>query len=214
MQSTFMKENIEYLKDLRDVKQLMERSSKFISLSGLSGVMAGLYALVCAYLVYQNMYQEIDYGGSGQRILVDSSENRQMMFIYGLSTLVLAFATGFYLTLKKAKRNQQKVFGKPAFQLFYSLLTPLVVGGLVCLILISKGEILYIAPLTLIFYGLALINASQFTYSDIKGLGFVQCILGIISLYFIGYGLVFWSLGFGVSHIIYGVIMYRKYDKQ
>ena len=77
----------------------------------------------------------------------------------------------------------------------------------------AEGEILYIAPMTLVFYGLALINASHFTYTDIKGLGFVQCLLGIISLYFIGYGLFFWSLGFGVTHIIYGVIMYRKYDK-
>lgn len=209
-----MKENIEYLKDLRDVKQLMERSSKFISLSGLSGVMAGLYALICAYLVYTNLYQEANYGEESLKVLIDSPENRQMMFIYGLSTLILAFATGFYLTLKKAKKHKQKVFGKPAFQLFYSLLIPLFVGGLVCLILLSKGEILYIAPLTLTFYGLALINASQYTYSDIKGLGYVQCLLGIISLYFIGYGLLFWSLGFGISHIIYGVIMYRKYDKQ
>jgi len=209
-----MKENLEYLKDLRDVKQLMEKSSKFISLSGLSGVMAGIYALICAYFVYSNIYLETLVEGEDLRVLIDSPKNRWMMFVYGLATLILAFGTGIYLTLKKARKKQQKVFSKAAYQLFFNLLIPLIVGGIACLILIGKGEILYIAPLTLVFYGLALINASQFTFNDIRGLGFVQCVLGLISLYYIGYGLLFWSLGFGVSHIIYGIIMYNKYDKQ
>lgn len=209
-----MKENIEYLKDLRDVKQLMERSSKFISLSGLSGVMAGIYALICAYLVYTHIYRQELIDGENLKILIDSPENRVKMFVYGVITLLFAFDTGIYLTIKKARKHQHKIFSKAAYQLFFNLLIPLIVGGIVCIILIIRGEILYIAPLTLVFYGLALINASPYTFNDIKGLGFVQCVLGLISLYFIAYGLIFWSLGFGISHIIYGLIMYRKYDKK
>lgn len=214
MQSTFMKENIEYLKDLRDVKHLMEKSSKFISLSGLSGIMAGTYALICAGLVYLNIYESRAFGGESFRLLIDTPENRFKMFAYGAVTLILAVGTGFYLTLRKARKKNLKVFNKSAYQLFYSLLTPLFVGGIACLIMISRGEILYIAPLTLVFYGLALINASAYTFNDIKGLGYIQCLLGISSLYFLGYGLIFWSIGFGVCHIIYGLIMYRKYDTQ
>ncbi|MGB3465720.1 MAG: hypothetical protein WBA74_10635, partial [Cyclobacteriaceae bacterium] len=207
-----MKENIDYLKDLRDVKQLMEKSSKFISLSGLSGVMAGFYALLCAGVVYFDIYETKSFGGETFRLLIDTPDNRFKMFLYGSITLILAVGTGFYLTMQKAKKKNVKVFNKAAYQLFYSLLTPLFVGGIICLIMINRGEVLYIAPMTLVFYGLALINASAYTFNDIKGLGYIQCLLGIVSAYFIGYGILFWGLGFGVCHIAYGMIMYRKYD--
>ena len=208
-----MKENVEYLKDLRDVRLLMERSSKFLSLSGVSGIMAGLYALICAYMVYADLFHSVHMGRGELPMLLDTFETRISLLGYGSVTLVLALATGIILTLRKARKKQQKVFSKPAFQLFFSLLIPLVIGGIACLIMILKGELLFVGSLTLIFYGLSLINASVYTYSDIKGLGLVQCFLGLLSLYFTGYSLLFWALGFGVAHIIYGVIMHFKYDK-
>jgi len=208
-----MKENIEYLKDLRDVKHLMERSTKFISLSGLSGVMAGLYALICAYLVYKNLYVYEDYSIS-YKILKDEFSIRIMLVTYGSITIFLALTTGFFLSWRKAKKENQNMFGKVAFQLLYNLAIPLVIGGLTCLLVLYHGGIGYIGSLTLIFYGLALINASQFTYTDIKGLGLLECFIGLLSLYFIGYSLLFWALGFGVAHIVYGVIMYWKYERK
>lgn len=214
-----MKENIEYLQDLRDVRKLMERSSKFISLSGVSGIMAGVYALICAYLVYTDILGQASLGSDYGN--VPGYADSDFVFIdglkllgYGTVTLILALGTGIFLTVRKARRKNQKVFSKPAFHLFYNLLIPLVIGGLVCLVLILKGQLDYVAPLTLIFYGLALINASNFTFNDIRGLGAIQCSLGLLSLHFSGYSLLFWALGFGVAHIFYGIIMYFKYDKK
>jgi hypothetical protein len=69
------------------------------------------------------------------------------------------------------------------------------------------------APACLVFYGLALIQGSANTFDEIRYLGFSEIILGLISASVPGYGLVFWAIGFGVLHIIYGVIMYNKYDK-
>ncbi len=208
-----MKENEDYLKDLKDIKNMMERSSKFISLSGLSGVLAGIYALICAYFVYSNVYLNKSLWSPTESNIQDTYDNRVLLLGFGVATLILAISTGFFLTIRKAKRNKQKVFGKVAFQLLYNLAIPLVIGGVACLLILPYGGIIFIGPLTLIFYGLALINASQYTFSDIKSLGLVQCIIGLVSLYFLGYSLHFWALGFGVVHIIYGIIMYRKYDR-
>jgi hypothetical protein len=65
----------------------------------------------------------------------------------------------------------------------------------------------------LIFYGLALINASKYTYNDIRYLGISELLIGLCSTLFLGYGLFFWAAGFGLAHIVYGALMYFKYDK-
>ena len=66
----------------------------------------------------------------------------------------------------------------------------------------------------LIFYGIALYNASKHTLSYVKYLGFTEIILGLISAMYPGDGFWFWVIGFGFMHIIYGSLMYFKYDKK
>ena len=90
---------------------------------------------------------------------------------------------------------------------------PLIAGGLLILILIAKGLIGLIAPFTLLFYGLAVYNASKYTYEEVKVLGLFQVGLGLISAYFVRYGLLCWALGFGVVHIIYGIYMNYRYER-
>ena len=90
---------------------------------------------------------------------------------------------------------------------------PLVAGGLLILILIAKGLIGLIAPVSLIFYGMALFNASRHTLEEVKVLGIIQIGLGLISSYFVEYGLLIWALGFGVVNIIYGIYMHYKYER-
>jgi hypothetical protein len=93
------------------------------------------------------------------------------------------------------------------------MLVPLVSGGILILVLIVKDLIGLIAPLMLLFYGLALYNASKFTIDEVKFLGMTQIGLGLIASYFTEYGLLFWSIGFGVVHIIYGIYMYFRYER-
>ena len=81
--------------------------------------------------------------------------------------------------------------------------------------LIFEKEIYaFVAPLTLVFYGLALVNASKYTLGYIRYFGITMIILGLASVWFLGYGLFFWTLGFGVCHIIYGALMHFKYDRK
>ena len=119
---------------------------------------------------------------------------------------------GIVFTYSKSKRIGEKIWTQQTKTLLLNLALPLAIGGLCCFVLFTKGLLILIPPFTLIFYGLSLINASKYTLNEIRSLGIFECILGIISLYFIGYGLLFWAIGFGVLHIIYGVIMKIKYN--
>lgn len=133
--------------------------------------------------------------------------------LLALSVLVLAIGTGIWLSHLKAKKHNYKMWDATAKRMIVNLAIPLVTGGIFVLIMFSKGLIGLIAPCTLIFYGLSLINASKYTYTDIRYLGFCEIVLGLLSSYYIGFGLLFWAIGFGLLHIVYGAVMYFKYEK-
>lgn len=186
----------------------MDRSSRFISLSGLSGVSAGIFALIGAYLAYQTVYYEqayVDY----RKAVIDLESILQLVAI-ALGVIALTFTFGVYFTTKKAKKNNQKLWDRSTKLLLISFLIPLATGGILCLMLLMKGYIGFVAPFTLIFYGLALVNASKYTLSQIKSLGILEIILGLIATHYIGYGLIFWAIGFGILHIIYGLLIQKQ----
>ena len=209
-------ENNEIQNDLASIRNLMERSSKFISLSGLSGVLAGVYALIGAALAYNLLYK------GNWRIYIVPAESGFSLFnnsivvqllLIAVVVLLLSVGTGVYLSYKKAKRNGQPLLGRVSRELLFNMNVPLLAGGGLMLILLYRGYFGIIAPASLIFYGLALIGASNFTFTDVKFLGLCEVILGLLAACFPGYGLVFWALGFGVLHIVYGSVMYFKYDR-
>jgi hypothetical protein len=211
--------------DLASIRSMMERSSKFISLSGLSGIMAGVYALVGAALAYNIIYEPSRYtfgyvpqGGNPylQRgiweELVFSPAILQLICI-ALGVLFAALVTGYALTSRKAKKHGQALWGKTSKALLFQMAMPLLTGGFLIIILISRGYLGIVAPACLAFYGLALVGASAYTFTDIRYLGICEIILAIMAAAFPGYGLLFWAIGFGVLHIIYGSLMHLKYDR-
>lgn len=200
------------LETLAEIKHLMERSSRFISLSGLSGVFAGIYALAGAFAAYQ--YLEASNLSSGGRAATYISNDDLIFFGTDAAiVLVLAIGTGILLTTRKAKKDGNSIFDATAKKLIVNLCIPLFTGGLFCLALVLHGPAFYIAPAMLIFYGLSLINASKYTLSDVRLLGIAEVALGVIAAFIIGYGLIFWAIGFGVLHIVYGTYMYYKYER-
>ena len=206
-----MNSNTDYLKDISEIKAMMQRSSKFISLSGLTGVLAGTYALAGAYMAYALLYQESEV--FSYRTVESGYHITTRLMAIGLGVLLLSILSGIWLTTRKARKNKLPVWDKQAKRLLINLFIPLAAGGILCLIFINKGYIGIVAPLTLIFYGLALVNASKFTYSEIRSLGLMEIALGLIASHWIGFGLLFWAVGFGVLHIVYGGWMYFKYEK-
>jgi hypothetical protein len=202
-------EKEKYIQDLRQIKEIMDRSSKFISLSGLSGVAAGIIALAGAWYAYRYIYTESDF--YRYQVVTISSESIASIIGLGALILILSVSAGIFFTAQKAKKANQKVWNAQAKRLLINLSIPLVTGGLLCLIFLSRGFIGIIAPLTLIFYGLALVNASKYTHEEIRSLGIIEIALGLMSAYFIGFGLLFWAIGFGLLHIVYGIIMHYRY---
>lgn len=205
-------EEKEIYTELNSIRNLMERSAKFISLSGLSGIMAGIYALIGAGLGYYIVYspssnlQYRDYYINEQEII-------WRLFYIALLVLLLSLTTGIWLTLRKASRKNQNVWNPASKNLLVSMAIPLLTGGFFILILLFRGYYGVIAPACLIFYGLSLVAASHYTYTDVKWLGILEILLGLFATLLPGYGIVFWTIGFGILHIVYGSIMHFKYDR-
>ncbi|ANH84037.1 hypothetical protein A8C56_17930 [Niabella ginsenosidivorans] len=196
--------------DLQHIRQMMERSSRFISLNGLSGVAAGIFALIGAVIAYWLFQQyEVDYF-SGNRYAY-SYELELRLLILAIVILILAVGSGILFTIQKSRKNGLKIWTGTTKILLVQLFVPLAAGGLFCLALFYHGMFGLMAPATLVFYGLALVNAASYTFSDIRYLGYCELFLGIVSSFIPGYGLIFWALGFGILHIIYGLLMYKKY---
>ena len=199
-----------YISDLEEIKDIMNRSSRFISLSGLSGISVGIIALIGAYIAHKNIYVNLghlDY----EKVILSNEELTQLLFI-AIGTLILAIGSGIYFTTRESKKRNQNIWDLQTKRFLINLSIPLITGGILCLILLLKGYIAFMAPLTLIFHGLALLNASKYTLKEIRSLGLLIIASGLIAMQFIGLGLLFWAIGFGVLHILYGIMMQWKYQ--
>jgi len=205
--------NQDYLKDIQDIKMIMSERTRFLSLSGMSGILSGTYALIGAYIAFRMVrsadsvaYRDLQSGFLSPIII-------KLIILAGI-ILILSLVTAYYFTLRKAKVRNENIWSPAAFKALKSFGVPLVTGGIFILLLIWRGEILLISPSTLIFYGIALYSASTYTHRDVATLGILEIVLGLLSMPFPGTGLYFWVIGFGVLHIIYGAIMHFKYDRQ
>lgn len=196
----------DYIQDITEIRSMMERSSKFLSLSGWAGILAGVYALAGAFTVYKA------FGFNPDSITYISSD-LQMVILSASIVLVLAIGTAVLFSQRKASQSGEKVWNAVSKQLISHVAVPLIAGGVLTLVLLLKGLIGLLAPLTLIFYGLALYNAGKFTFDAVKFFGLIQVGLGLIGCYFIEYGLVLWTFGFGVLHIVYGTYIHFRYER-
>lgn len=205
----FYMDKEKYIQDVKEIKDIMVRTTRFVSLSGLSGVATGLTALVGTFLVYQTVFKDQDYLVYNS-VELDSGKLRYLLF-FAVGTLILSIGTAIFFTSRKTKKQNQSGWNSQTRKLLFNLLIPLITGGVLCLILLFRGFLGMLAPLTLIFYGLALLNGSKYTLSEMKNLGLIQILIGLTAFQFIEYGLLFWALGFGVVQILYGIIVQIKY---
>ncbi len=205
-----------YLEDITEIKKMMNRSSRFISLSGLSGVLAGIYALIGAYFAKKTLVEHsaMDAAAYSQRNSMPLQDNLTLNLAFIASCVVIAaMLTGIILSIRKAKKSDESIWNKVSRRLVFHFFMPLFAGGIFCIALIQNGSSGLVASATLLFYGLACVNASKYTLGDVKYMGLAFIILSLVSTQFLGYGLYFWALGFGLFHIIYGGLMYFKYER-
>lgn len=212
-------EKTEDFKDLQEIKKLMERSSRFLSLSGLSGISAGIIALISSAIAFYMLdfghakYDEHFYPLQSMVDLGYKLDLIPKLFILALITFCCASASALYFSLRKAKKNKLALWDHTTKRLLIHLLIPMVTGGFFALILIYRNDVTLLASVTLIFYGLALVNGGKYTFGEIHYLGISEIILGLLAGIFTNFGLLFWAFGFGVLHIVYGLVMYYRYER-
>ncbi len=197
----------EYLKDITEIKDMMNKSSRFFSLSGLSGIMAGVYALIGAAIAYYL----VSISGRDYLILDGKIFNYILLDLFAVA--LLSIVTAILLSTRKAKKNNETLWNGASRRLLTAFLIPLITGGIYIAIKIYSNHYGLTGSLMLIFYGLALVNASKYTIGNVKYLGYIEIILGLICAVYPGYGFWFWVFGFGVMHIIYGSLIYLKHDR-
>ncbi|HZI01949.1 MAG TPA: hypothetical protein VEX63_12435 [Flavisolibacter sp.] len=211
----------EHLQSLQDIRQMMEKSSRFISLSGWSGVSAGICALIAAWIAHgriadyrwtSGLTEGLSRGTYDARRSYTALEKELLLLAAG--TFIVAGIVAFIFTWLRSRKTGVPVWGFTARRVMINVLIPMAAGGLVILRMMDIGYYGLIAPVSLIFYGLALINASKYTLPDIRYLGFAQLVLGSINLWLVGWGLYFWAIGFGVLHILYGFVMWWKNERK
>ncbi|MCB0525010.1 MAG: hypothetical protein R3A50_03335 [Saprospiraceae bacterium] len=199
------------LYDLSQIRAIMERSKKYLSLSPWAAIMAGVYAMLGAGIAYYKIY-------FAPVVLYDQIRQGDIkgpfigLLLLAISVLVLATGTALWFNYRKASKANEKLWSKAAIRLAINFAIPMLAGGIFVMVLFLRGYYSLLAPSTLLFYGLALLNAGNFTFTDIRNLGISEIIIGLLAVIFPGKGLFFWTIGFGVLHIIYGVLMYRKYE--
>ncbi len=209
-----MSDNNPHLDTLQDIKHMMERSSRFISLSGLSGIGAGICALGAAVYT-QRLFSSLKSGPTRYQEFAyeTGTDLRVKLACVGGITFIAAFGIAYLFTYLRTNKTGASLWNGTSKRLVWNTMIPLLIGGMVVIRLLNLGEVGLIAPSCLLFYGLALINGSKYTLTEIRWLGYSELILGIINLWMIGYGLILWAIGFGVLHIVYGAIMWWKYEK-
>jgi len=198
----------EYLNDIREIKNLMNRSSRFISLSGLSGIFAGIFAIIGALVAYFFIFS------NNSETITLHSWNFKLLLITLTLVALFSVVTALLLTTRKAKKNNEKVWDETTKRLLINFLVPLLTGGIYIIIKLNSQHYGLTASLMLIFYGLSLVSASKYTLGNVKYLGYLEIILGLICAALPGFGFWFWVLGFGVLHILYGSLMYLQEKKQ
>jgi hypothetical protein len=210
-----MKSDTNSVEDLKAIRKIMEESSRFLSLSGLSGVFAGVTAIAGALFAYFFILDNgsIHYDEYFRSLPAEETFSlRWQLIVDAALVLVLSVLFSLYFSIKKAKKDGKKFWSPVSRRLLINFLIPLVTGGIFIMVLMFQNHIQLIVPGFLIFYGLALVSAGKFTFDEIFYLGILEIITGLVSALVPGWGLLFWIFGFGILHIIYGLAMFRKYE--
>jgi hypothetical protein len=207
-------DKIKAIQSINEIKELMERSSKFVSLSGLTGILVGVYSLIGSWAAVQILgLQKFTYGDYSQVLNVTTPLRLKVIVLLATGVLLISILTAFLISYYKSGRSNQKLFNKLTYRIVWNFSIPLLAGGVFCIALLYHGHYGLTSTVMLLFYGMSLINVSKYTFSNVAWLGYSFVILGLLDCFFEGHGLIFWTLGFGVFHIIYGVLFYFLYER-
>ena len=210
-----MENNKDQLETLNEIKNLMERSARFVSLSGIAGIAAGSVAILGA--VFISIFFHTGFFEQIPGIMIQSKDQQSVnltsLFAILFTVFILALILTIYFSSRKAKSRNIIFWDSMAKRVFINFFIFLFTGGIFCMILFYYGIYFLIVSAMLTFYGFALINISKITFNEITQLGILEICLGIIAAFVTVYPLLIWTIGFGILHVIYGIYVYLKYER-
>lgn len=209
------KDEMSSIDALQDIRRIMEQSTRFLSLSGWSGIWAGIIAILGGAVAYYllNMHYS-EYAMNGSYSGTSNQTPLINLLLLAFAVVILALIGAYFFTKRKIRKQGLSLWNQASKKMLLNITIPMIAGAIFILGFLQNNDWEYIAPACLIFYGLALINGSKYTHNDIRFLGIFELILGCICIFFPGFGLYFWMMGFGVLHIVYGIVMWQKYDSK
>lgn len=197
---------------LDHIRSIMERSTTFMSLTGLSGVMAGIFGLLTTAVIAYGLGTAF-FDDTAKMHLANNAELRYMIVGVAAAALFVTLATAVTLTVRKARSKGLSVWDKVTQRFAVHLFLPLSAGGLFTIALALDGQLDFVCPAMLLFFGLSLLNASRFVQCDMFWLGTAEVALGLVASFVPTLGLILWGAGFGLATLIYGTLMYYKYER-
>ena len=192
-----------YLDDISEIKMLMTKSSGFYSLTSLSGIATGLYSLVGSSIIYWLFKYKYNSDYLHPDILKYALVD---LIIVGL----LSIATSILLTKRQAKLNRELVWSTPFRKMIKTFSVIFGIGCIVILNFLLKEEYERFGALMLIFYGLALISSSKYTFKEVMIIGYIHILLGILATFIPEYSFWLGVTGFGIVHLLFGIVMFLK----
>jgi hypothetical protein len=199
---------------LKDIRDMMSKSSQFQALSGWSIVIIGIFACIAAVVAAAVVGLDSPFTHDPGSIAPVSTRVWTAIGL-ALALLAVSSATVTIMSYYKAKRhNLPFAFDSRMRKMSINFLIPLAAGGIFALAMILQGHYGLTSSIMLIFYGLALVNCQHYTYPTLRFLGYGEILLGLIDCFVIHHSLLFWFLGFGVLHILFGILYIILYEKK
>jgi len=186
--------------NLRSIRELMERSTRHSTFSGLSGVMAGSASIV-GCVVTQALTQ---------RSLPTGEFRIDFVTIWAL-VITAAIGMDYLLTKRKAARVGKRIISRLGKQMVIGAGPGLGTGAMLTLFFMQRNIITEIYPMWMLCYGCAVSSVGLFSQREVLYLGAAFLVAGALTLALIPtWGLPMMAVTFGGFHIGYGLAMSRK----
>lgn len=210
-------EEKEVRQTLNDIREMMSKSSRFQSVSGWSIIIVGLYAAVASAMAaavigvgdwlpgFENLHRYAN---------LNTPSRIRTAALIAIGLLALSLLTVFVFAIVKSKRHHLRfALDKRMMQMLLDFFVPLAAGGLLSMALVMQGHYGLTSSIMLLFYGLALINCSHYTYPVLRYLGYAELLIGVVDCFTMSHALLFWFLGFSVMHILFGIVYVLMFER-
>ena len=199
--------NTDYREDLAEIRIMMDRSTRFRSVPGWAGILAGLYAITAAWIAHECFGLKILFA---QSPLIQPAHAKQTIGL-GILLLLTSMTTAITLSIRQAKGKGTPLWNQTTRRMLVSFSIPLLTGGVVLVFLMVQGLLDWVFPFSLIFYGLALHNAGRESIPELQFLGYLELGLGLVACFMSSCSVLLWLMGFGGLHLLYGWYITQKY---